>query len=353
MGLLDRLRVPLGWVGVIRRTVQRSVQDDCLGWAGELAYFFFLALFPALLFFVALASFFPIHQLTDQILSALARLAPPDVLSIVHDQLLQISKNNNGGLLTLGIAGTIWSASSGMSSVISTLNQAYHVQEARSWWRVRLTAILLTIVLAVFILVSFALVLVGPGLADRVAEWLNLGLAFAWTWKILQWPVVFALVAAAVALVYYVAPDVQQRLIWIVPGSVFATVVWLIASLGFKWYVASFANYQKTYGAIGGVMVALLWFYVSGLAILMGAEMNAVIEHASPMGKDPGEKVPGEQERKAASARARHSRDAGSSVSPALRQPAGLRFSDAVVAAIAMGIELGIVVRGHIQRRRE
>jgi membrane protein len=296
MGMLDRLRVPLGWVGVIRRTAQRTIQDDCLGRAGELAYFFFLALFPALLFFVALASFFPIHQFTDQMLSALARFAPPDVLSIVHEQLLQISKNNDGGLLTLGIAGTIWSGSSGMSSVINALNQAYHVQEARSWWRVRLTAILLTTVLAVFILVSFTLVLVGPPLADRLAAWLHVGPVFAWTWKILQWPVVFMLVAAALALVYYIAPDVQQRLVWIVAGSIFATVVWLLASLGFKWYVSAFANYQKTYGAIGGVIVALLWLYVSGLAILMGAEMNAVIEHASPMGKDPGEKAPGERD---------------------------------------------------------
>src|ERR1700674_133226 len=101
------------------------------------------------------------------------------------------------------------------------------------------------------------------------------------------------LVAAALALVYYIAPDVQQRLVWIVAGSIFATVVWLLISLGFKWYVSAFADYQKTYGAIGGVIVALLWFYVSGLAILMGAEMNAVIEHASPTGKAPGEKVPG------------------------------------------------------------
>jgi membrane protein len=93
--------------------------------------------------------------------------------------------------------------------------------------------------------------------------------------------------------VYYVAPDVQQRVIWIAPGSVFATIVWVLISLGFKWYVSAFATYQKTYGAIGGVIVALLWLYVSGLAILMGAEMNAVIEHASPIGKHLGEKVTG------------------------------------------------------------
>src|SRR5204862_4137565 len=105
------------------------ITDNVLGWAAELSYYFFLALFPALLFFVALASFFPVHQLTDQIVSALSRFAPGDVLAVVRDQLHQISKNNNGGLLTLGLVGTIWSASSGMSSTMSTLNQAYHVHE--------------------------------------------------------------------------------------------------------------------------------------------------------------------------------------------------------------------------------
>jgi membrane protein len=186
---------------------------------------------------------------------------------------------------------------------------------------------------------------------DRVAWWLQLGPVFTWTWKILQWPVVFTLVATALALVYYIAPDVQQRLIWIMPGSVFATAVWLLASLGFKWYVSEFANYQKTYGAIGGVMVALLWLYVSGHAILMGAEMNAVIEHASPMGKNPGEKAPGELERMAASAGERSLRHALAPAAATRRQPAGLRVSDAVVGAIAMGIELAIA--GRLRRRRE
>ena len=184
-----------------------------------------------------------------------------------------------------------------MSSVISTLNQVYHVQEGRSWWRVRVTAIGLTIALAVFILVSFALVLVGPAAADKIADTVGLGTAFRWTWKILQWPVVFLLVATGIAMVYYVAPDVKQQWIWITTGSVFATIIWLLVSLGFKWYVSAFANYQATYGAIGGVIVALLWLYLSALAILIGATMNAVIEHASPLGKDPGEKVAGEKER--------------------------------------------------------
>jgi membrane protein len=298
MGLLSALRVPIGWRDVLGRIVRAITTDNIFGWAAELAYYFFLALFPALLFFAALASFFPIHNLMDQILGTLARFAPAEVLTLVRDQLLQISKTNHGGLLTLGILGTLWSASSGMSSAMSTLNEAYHVKERRSWLRVRITAVLLTVVLAIFVLISFALVLVGPALADKVAEWIRLGTVFAWTWKIAQWPVVVALVTTGIGIVYYVAPDVEQEWVRIAPGAVFATMVWLVVSLGFKWYVSMFTNYQKTYGAIGAVIVALLWFYVSGLAILVGAELNAILEHASADGKDPGEKVPGEHEAK-------------------------------------------------------
>ena len=124
--------------------------------------------------------------------------------------------------------------------------------------------------------------MVGPKLGETIASTLYLGQAFVWTWNILQWPVVFALVAFAVAIIYYFAPDAEQEWIWITPGSVVATTLWLLISLGFKFYVAHFENYNATYGAIGGVIVLMLWFYLSGLAVLTGAELNAEIEHASP-----------------------------------------------------------------------
>ena len=189
-----------------------------------------------------------------------------------------------------------------MTAIIDTLNQAYDIQEGRPWWKVRLMAIGLTIALAVFIVVSSALVLVGPTLAEKVAVWSHLGPAFEWTWKILQWPVVFVLVTLGIAMIYYFAPDAEQDWVWITPGSILATVLWLLVSLGFKFYVANFASYTATYGIIGGVIVLMLWFYVSALAVLIGAEMNAEIEHASPYGKDPGEKVAGEKRKIGAAA---------------------------------------------------
>src|SRR3954451_22753369 len=295
--MLSNLKVPVGWGEILKRTGKETLKDDCLSLAAELAYYFFLALFPALLFLVALASFFPVDNMLDQVIGSLSRFAPPDVLTIIREQVQKIANSGNGGLLTTGMLLTLWSTSAGVMAIINTLNRAYGIEEGRPWWKVRLTAIGLTIGLALFILLSFVLVVVGPTLAEKVADWLHLGPVFVWAWWILQWPVVFTLVATAIGLVYYFAPDAEQDFVWLTPGSVLATVLWIVFSLGFKIYVANFTNYNETYGAIGGVIVLLLWFYTSGLAILIGAEMNAEIEHASPYGKDPGEKVPGERKK--------------------------------------------------------
>ena len=142
---------------------------------------------------------------------------------------------------------------------------------------------------------AFALVLLGPTAADYIARLTGLGPVFAWTWKLLQWPVVLALVALGAGLLYYFGPDAEQEWVWVTPGSVLTAVLWFVASLGFKFYVVNFGAYTETYGAIGGVMVLLLWFYISGLVMLLGAELNAEIEHASPYGKAAGEKVPGQR----------------------------------------------------------
>ena len=296
--LLNSFRVPLTWPEIFRRTLYEAFwKDNCLALAAQLAYYFFFALFPALLFVVALASYFPITTLIDDLFRAMGGFMPPEALRIITDQMIKISDREHSGLLTLGMLLTLSSSSAAMVAIIDTLNHAYDVEEGRPWWKVRLTAILLTVGVAIFILVSFALVLVGPTVATELAHSLNLGAAFEWTWKILQWPLVFGLVSCGVALIYYFAPDVEQEWVWLTPGSILATTLWMAASLGFKYYVANWGNYTETYGLIGAVMILLLWFYISGLVILIGAEMNAEIEHASPQGKDPGEKVAGQKRR--------------------------------------------------------
>ena len=317
--MLRALRVPLPWREILKRTASEIVADNCLGLAAQLAYYFFLSLFPALLFLVAIISFVPVAGLMDAITAVLGRVAPAEVLAIIQDQVLKIASDRSASLLTLGMLGAIWSTSSGMTAIIDTLNQAYDIQDGRRWWKVRLIAIGLTVALATFIVVSFALVLIGPVLGEKVAMWMHLGPVFTWTWAIVHWPIVFGLVAFAIAMIYYFAPDAEQEWIWITPGSILATTLWLLISLGFKFYVSHFTSYTATYGIIGGAIVLMLWFYVSALAVLFGAELNAEIEHASPYGKDPGEKVAGQKKKiGSATARAWRERRPAGTLEPAL-----------------------------------
>ncbi len=351
--MLKAFRVPISWAELAKRTGNEILADNCLGLAAQLAFYFFLALFPALLFVVAIVSFIPVEGLIDSITGSLARVAPYEVLTLVKDQIAAIANDKAGGLLTLGMLGTIWSTSSGVGAIIDTLNQAYDIQESRSWWKVKLLALGLTIALAVFIVTSFALVFIGPTLAEKVAVWAHVGSAFTTAWMTLQWPLVFGLVAMGIALVYYYAPDAEQEWIWITPGSVLATVLWLLISIGFKFYVANFASYNATYGAIGGVIVTMLWFYVSSLAVLVGAELNAEIEHASPYGKDPGEKVVGEKKKIGPVAERAFARKEAGTLKPAIARgncdvdidlspavpaaPPRLRPSDWILAGLVLG----------------
>ncbi len=285
----------LGWGELVKRTVKETQADKGFGLAAQLAYYFFLALFPALLVLIALAGVFADAGFVERLVNMMSGAVPPDVISIIRDQLIRISQGQQGGILTFGVLAALWSSSAAIVSLIDSLNGAYDVEDSRPWWKQRLVAIALTVGIAVFIIASFALVLAGPEIADWLAGRFGLGSAFAWTWKIVQWPIVFVLVALAFGLVYYFGPDVEQDFVFLTPGSVLATVLWLLGSLAFRFYVMNFASYNETYGAVGGVMVLLLWLYLSGLVVIVGAEMNAEIEHASPHGKAAGEKVPGER----------------------------------------------------------
>ena len=295
--MFARFHLPIGLGELFKRTFKEAYADDVLNLAAQQAYYFFFALFPALLALISLASFFPVHNLTDEVVRTLGRVAPGDVVTIINDQLKQISGDNAGGLLTFAFLVTLWSSSGAVVSMCSTLNAAYDITEGRPWWKVRLIAIGLTIALALFVLISMALLVAGPGVVEGLAERVGVGTAFVTTWNLLRWPVIFVLIATAIALVYYFAPDAEQEFVWITPGSVLATVLWIAISYGFKTYVAAMGNYTETYGLVGAVMVLLLWFYLSGIALLVGAELNAEIEHASPHGKDVGEKVPGEKKK--------------------------------------------------------
>lgn len=282
--------ITVSWSELARRTWREVIADDVLGLAAQLSYYLFLALFPAILFLLALASFFPLSDLTEQVGQSLGPFVSPQVIDLIQEQMRRLANNDSTGLLTFGVVGALWSSSAAIVSIVGALNRAYDIEEARPWWKVRLVAIGLTLVVAVLVLLALSLVLVGPTLAAQLGQVTGWGAPFEWAWLVLQWPLVFVLVTTGIGVVYYFGPDADQDWVWISPGAVVATVLWLVVSLLFKFYIANFTDYEATYGTVGGVIVILLWFYVSGIAILTGAELNAEIEHASPYGKGPGEK---------------------------------------------------------------
>ena len=287
----------LSWKELLRRTYKETVADNGLGLASQLAYYFLLALFPAVLCVIALASFLPLQNFTDEVASLLGRIAPPEMVALIREQMARLANGNDGGIFSIGLLAALWSSSAAMVAMIDAMNRAYDIEEGRPWWKTRITAVLLTVGLAVFAVLSAGLIIAGPQVADLLASWFGFGTVFTTTWKILQWPIAFALVTTGIALVYYYAPDAEQDFIWITPGSLIAATLWVIASLLFRFYVVSFGNYEATYGTVTGVILLMLWFYISGLMLIIGAEAAAEIEHASPWGKAPGEKIPGQRKK--------------------------------------------------------
>jgi membrane protein len=285
------------WSELAKSTVKDSIQDDAAGIAAQLAYYFFLSLFPALLFLVALASFFPLYSFNDELMRLLSPIAPAAVVSLLQEQLASLSNSEDAGLLSIGLLMALWSSSAAMVSVIDAMNRAYDIEESRPWWKRRVVAIALTVGLALFILTSFGLIVGGPWLADFLGRHFGLAPIFAMAWKILQWPIVFLLASTGFGLVYYFAPDAEQEWVWITPGALTAVVLWFLASLLFRYYVVNFGNYEEAYGTLGAIILTMLWFYISGLAMVIGAELNAEIHRASPWGKHPGPKLMGRRKR--------------------------------------------------------
>jgi len=273
-----------------RRVFHEIQEDDCFGRAAQLAYYFLFALFPFFLVLTTLLGYLPVPNLLDRLMETLAEMLPGEALRLVQDNVRELVTNQRGGLLSLGILAALWTSSSAVTAIIDGLNRAYDVEEGRPFWKVRLMAILLTVGLSVFIIVSLILLTFGPQIGGWIADRVGLGSVFQVSWNILRWPVIVGLLIGAMALIYYMAPDVEQEWQWITPGSVVAVIGWLLASLGFSFYVNNFGSYNATYGSIGAVIVLLTWMYVSGFFILVGGEINSEIEHVAVSGKDPGEK---------------------------------------------------------------
>jgi len=271
----------LTWKELTRRVWKETCEDELLGRAAQLAFYLLLALFPALLFLTALFGLFPVVPIIFEILDYLRGVLPGDAVALLDSYLQHVIEGSGTGVLSLSLFGALWASSSGVVAIMEALNVIYDVEESRSFLKAQLVAIMLTIGLAGFIIISTGLVLAGEYIAHWVANQVGLGQIFTAAWVVLQWPVALALMLFAVAVIYYLAPNVEQDWRWVTPGSLFAVMMWLVVSLGFKLYVENFGNYNAAYGSLAGIIVLMLWFYWSGMILLIGGAINAEIAHAA------------------------------------------------------------------------
>jgi membrane protein len=273
-----------------KNVVHETAEADLLGAASELAFNFLLALFPLILFMLALFSLFAAHrsQLQYSLMSYFRDLLPPAAFELLNRITNQMAANSNSRKFTFGIVVALWFASGGISSMISTLNVVYHVHETRSWWRVRAVALVSTLAISVLVLSALFLVLVSGDVVDWIGRALHLQSIVVLFWKGAQWPAALVFVTLSCSLIYYYAPDLESpRWYWITPGSAFGAVLWLLASIGFRAYLHFFNTYSTYYGPLGAMMMLLVWLYATGLAFLIGGEINAQIGRAS-LPAEPG-----------------------------------------------------------------
>jgi membrane protein len=269
----------LASVRALKATVQEFQRDDALGIAAQLAYYLILALFPFILVLVSLMGTFGSPELASEILAYFQRVMPEQAYDIIETFTANIisGQAEAPGLFTFGILFTIWAASGAFAALINALNRAYDVQETRPFWKVRGIAILMTLGLSVLILIGVLLLVLGPQIGEAIANVFGLEETFTLVWEVVRWPVALFFMVFTVALLYYFAPDVDQPFRWITPGGLIGVLLWVLASVGFNFYVSNFGSYNKTYGSIGAVIVLLLYLYISSLTILFGATLNATL----------------------------------------------------------------------------
>lgn len=266
-------------------------QDRVTTGGAALAYYFLLALFPALLFFLTLLPYLPVPNLEARILGFIGSALPGDAANMVRGTVEEVVTVRKGGLLSFGILFTLYAATNGVYALMRELNATYDVKEGRSFLRVRFTALGLTLAFGGLVIGAFALVLLGESMERWLSSQLGLGEPLLSLFAVLRWAVIAVAFTAAFALMYYYGPDVEQEFRFITPGSVIGVITVVATTLGFKFYVENFGNYNATYGSIGAVIVLMLWLQLTGLIVLFGSEVNALIEHYSPQGKEKGKKT--------------------------------------------------------------
>ena len=269
-------------LSTLKRVGRKLWDDDCLGLAGQLAYFILLSLFPFLMFLVAVASIVvndpesALRILTERTEGFL----PQDAVRLLIDYVDRTLRSAVSGVLLFGILAALTSGSAAAGAIIKATNRAYDLRETRPFWKIQGISILMVLGLALLI-AALALVILGPGVGGYVQRLTGLPNVFLPIWRIVRWGVAFLAVTFALDILYYVAPNADLPFKWITPGGVVGTVLTLISSVALNLYVANFGHYDQIYGQLGAVIVLMLWLYITGLMVLIGAEMNAVIAHTA------------------------------------------------------------------------
>lgn len=284
------MRIPglddLSLMEVGKRAFKGFQDDDMNTYAAALTYRFLLALFPFVIFLLTMLEALNLENfftwLLDQAQAALAA----DAYTQVENIITQIRGGASGGLLSFGLIAALWAASAGVRSAMHALNVAYGVQEERPAWRQYALSLVFTVGLAAMLIAAIALLLLGPQAITWLADQVGLGDLFVTLWSWLRIPAAIVLMMLAVAVVYFFFPNVEQPFRIISPGSVFAVLAWLVATVGFSIYVSNFGNYNATYGSLGGIIALMFYFFISAATLLLGAEVNAVIYKATAAGPE-------------------------------------------------------------------
>ena len=301
----NRAEVPLaqdlGVVDFFKLTFKEVGEDHVSAFAGNLTYKTLFAIFPFFTFLLSLLGLFNATSLVNDMIDYLSGVMPGSATAFIKDQLLSITKSQAESAFTLGaiisIALALWGVSGAFRSIMEAMNVMYEVEEDRPFWKVYGLSILMSLAVVILMVSAFGIVIFGGSIGGGLAEVIGLGSIFQTVWSIVQWPIVACIVLFTFALIYFFAPAAKQKFTWISPGAGLAFVFWLVFSLLFSFYVGASGSYSATYGSLAGVIILMLFVYYSAFIMLVGAEMNQVIEWHIPGGKNEGEKVP-EEDRK-------------------------------------------------------
>jgi membrane protein len=279
MEMTNRVFAGMGLKELISKTWRDINTDDVYGASAQLAYYFLLALFPMLIFLTSLVGFLPEAQ--ESIFNGLSEIFPSQAMNIVNETMRDIVINRSGKLLSFGILGTIWAASGGVAALMGTLNQAYQVKEWRSFWKVRLIAIGLTMMLSFLIISGTVLIMFVDKFSMWLAALLGMGELFALFWGVAEYLLGLSLLLIGIEVIYYFAPNIKLRWSLVTPGGLFAIAALIASSHLFSLYLRYAPSYSVTYGSLGAVLVLMLWLYLMGMALLIGGEINSVIRDAT------------------------------------------------------------------------